>query len=233
MTLTTRVTWADLGHVPCQEQQAGPQRLRPGQRGTPSDPGIGIVITPSFDAVWLVRRTRLPLIVQDCPVCSSSRYSSTGKFRVNANGKLLDVWLLMHCVKCTRTAKRAILQRVHVRTIPPAQLQRFTDNDPVLAEKRLIELATSARKQRVHLDWTGCWIVDRSSTLFPSTGLLSIAVRLIEPIPLRPAQVIAEGFGIPRAEVNRMIGKGEILSDRELRGKLSSGFSFTVSRGGD
>jgi hypothetical protein len=44
---------------------------------------------------WVVRRTRLPLLSLRCLDCrSESATTGQGRFRVNANGKLLDVWLL-------------------------------------------------------------------------------------------------------------------------------------------
>lgn len=45
---------------------------------------------------WVVRRTRLPLLSPRCVDCrSESATTGEGRFRVNANGNLLDVWLLV------------------------------------------------------------------------------------------------------------------------------------------
>jgi Domain of unknown function (DUF427) len=46
-------------------------------------------------ALWVIRELGLPAIVKACVSCRSTRHHPTGKFRVNANGKLLDVWLLI------------------------------------------------------------------------------------------------------------------------------------------
>ncbi|MEV1010220.1 hypothetical protein [Streptomyces sp. NPDC049881] len=41
---------------------------------------------------WAVRRTRLPLLALRCVACSHGHATvGDGKFRVNANGKRLDV----------------------------------------------------------------------------------------------------------------------------------------------
>jgi len=145
-----------------------------------------VMTRPPFDAIWLVHLIRLPMIVEDCPVCSSSRYAATGKFRVNANGKLLDVWLLTRCTNCNRTAKQPVLERVPVRNIPPAQLKQFTDNDPNLVTEILIKLATNVRKNRISLDWTGCWTVAQEPESSSTTGRLTVSVQLTDPIPLHP-----------------------------------------------
>jgi hypothetical protein len=42
-------------------------------------------------ALWVIRELGLPAIVKACVSCSSTCHRPTGKFRVNANGKLLKV----------------------------------------------------------------------------------------------------------------------------------------------
>jgi len=56
----------------------------------------------------------------DCPAGSAT--TGGGKFRVNANGKLLDVWLLVRCVSCHRTSKLTVHERTPVRSLDPAEL---------------------------------------------------------------------------------------------------------------
>jgi len=58
------------------------------------------------------------------------RFRCTGKFRVNANGKSIDVWLLFDCCSCGSTAKLPVLERVAVSRIGRTRLQAFETNDP-------------------------------------------------------------------------------------------------------
>ncbi len=62
---------------------------------------------PGIDrkALWVVSELALPAIVKTCVACRSTRHRPTGKIRVNANHKLLDVWLLICCDQCRRTSK--------------------------------------------------------------------------------------------------------------------------------
>ena len=71
---------------------------------------------------WLVCPTGLPLIRRRCLSCRSALYRADGKFRVNANHKLLDVWLLALCVGCGETVKLTVLERANVRAIDPTTL---------------------------------------------------------------------------------------------------------------
>src|SRR5215813_12452645 len=86
---------------------------------------------------WLVYATGLPRIRRRCLRCTSATYYADGTFRVNANGKLLDVWILARCVGCGKTVNLTVLERVHVRAVDPSTLTRFHDNDIELAAKLL------------------------------------------------------------------------------------------------
>jgi hypothetical protein len=42
-----------------------------------------------------------PKVVKNCPKCGGgSHFINTKKFRVNANKKYLDIWLIYQCEKC-------------------------------------------------------------------------------------------------------------------------------------
>jgi hypothetical protein len=73
---------------------------------------------------WLVCPTGLPLIRRRCSNCKSAHHRAYGKFRVNANHKLLDVWLLALCVGCGATVKLTVLERVRVALTAAGQRLR-------------------------------------------------------------------------------------------------------------
>jgi len=69
----------------------------------------------------------------DCRAESAT--TGEGRFRVNANGNLLDVWLLVRCVSCDRTSKLTVHERAPVRSFDPAELHGYRVNDPELVAK--------------------------------------------------------------------------------------------------
>ncbi|MFD5097218.1 DUF1062 domain-containing protein [Amycolatopsis thailandensis] len=176
---------------------------------------------------WVVVPTCLPVVLRRCHVCPSGRFRANGKFRVNANHKLLDAWLLVRCVACGDTAKLTILERVNVRSVRPRLLVRLHENDPALAAELLADPVV-LRRNRVALDWEGAW---RLSTGAPChQDFRDVSVRFAARIPVRPVRLIAEGCGLSRAEVERLIGEGKVVSAVRLRGKVSGGFTFTLKR---
>lgn len=106
---------------------------------------------------WAVRRTRLPLLALRCVACPAGRATiGNGRFRVNANGRLLDVWLLVDCVSCGRTGKLTVHDRVPVRSLPADLLAGYSAGSSSLAVDTLFD-PLIARHNRFALDWDGRW----------------------------------------------------------------------------
>jgi hypothetical protein len=181
---------------------------------------------------WLVMPTCLPLVLRRCHTCASPSFRADGKFRVNANHKLIDAWLLALCTGCGDTTKLTVLERAHVRSVRPELLDRMHDNDPGLAAELLQDPAVR-RRNRVALDWDDAWRLDTGDTGGPDHldgETIDVSVRFAARIPVRPVRLIAEGCGLSRAEVERLITEGKAVSAARLSGKLSGDFTFMLKR---
>jgi len=176
---------------------------------------------------WTVLPTCLPLVRRRCPACGADRFRANGKFRVNANHKLVDAWLLVLCTGCGDTAKLTVFERARVRTVPPALLDRLHRNDPDLAAE-LLRDPVLQRRNRIALDWTGAWRLDTGDAARPGPDAVDVDVRFEARIPIRPARLIAEGFGLTRGEVERLVYEGKAVSAIRLTGKTTGDFSFTL-----
>lgn len=178
---------------------------------------------------WVVAPICLPLVRRRCHVCSSERFRASGKFRVNANHKLIDAWLLALCTACGETAKLTVLERMKVRSIRPDLLDRLHDNDPGLTAE-LLQDPVVQRRNRIALDWDNAWRLDTGGSDHLDSELIEVSVRFRARIPVRPVRLIAEGCGLSRAEVERLITEGNLFSAVRLSGKLSGDFTFMLKR---
>ncbi|MFC4036444.1 DUF1062 domain-containing protein [Streptomyces polygonati] len=178
---------------------------------------------------WVVMPTCLPLVLRRCHTCASERFRTSGKFRVNAHHKLIDAWLLALCTACGETAKLTVLERTRVRSLPAELLDRLHDNDPGLAAELLQDLVVR-RRNRIALDWDGAWRLDTGGPDHLDQEVIDISVSFAARIPVRPVRLIAEGFALSRAEVERLIREGNLVSAVRLSGKLSGDFTFTLKR---
>ncbi|MEU3664205.1 DUF1062 domain-containing protein [Streptomyces sp. NPDC032940] len=178
---------------------------------------------------WVVMPTRLPLVLRRCHACAAGHFRADGKFRVNAHHKLLDAWLLVLCTSCGETAKLTVLERTPVRSVRPELLDRMHANDIGLAAE-LLQDPVLRRRNRVALDWDGAWRLDTGGPGHLDNEAMDVSVGFAARIPVRPVRLIAEGCGLSRAEVERLIVEGSLVSAVRLGGKLSGDFTFTLKR---
>lgn len=177
----------------------------------------------------MVLPTRLPLVRRRCHACASGRFRASGKFRVNANHKLLDAWLLLLCAGCGDTVKLTLLERANVRAVPPELLDRLHRNDLGLIAELLRDPLVRHRN-RVALDWDGAWLLDTGEPADPDADVLDVTVRFAARIPVRPVRLIADGCGLSRGEVERLIAAGRLVSAIRLTGRVADDFTFTLKR---
>jgi hypothetical protein len=184
-------------------------------------------------ALWVVRELGLPAIVKTCVSCRSTRHHPTGKFRVNANGKLLDVWLLIGCERCGRTSKIPVHERIHVQALDHERLVRFENNDPAMVRRVTMD-ATLARKAVHLLDWSGTWELDTDMPFYElerdDPVPLAVVVRFELPAPIRVVKLLMTGFGLSRTAVRDMVDAGRIRLPMAVDAKAREDFTLFVTR---
>ncbi|MEE4592342.1 DUF1062 domain-containing protein [Streptomyces sp. DSM 41524] len=178
---------------------------------------------------WVVMPTCLPLVRRRCHACASERFRANGKFRVNANHKLIDAWLLVLCTGCGETAKLTVFERMNVRSVRPELLDRLHDNDLGLTAE-LLQDPVVRRRNRIALDWNNAWRLDTGGSDHLDREVADVSVSFAARIPVRPVRLIAEGFGLSRAEVERLITEEKLVSAVRLSGKVTGDFTFMLKR---
>ncbi|SEM52884.1 DUF1062 domain-containing protein [Streptacidiphilus jiangxiensis] len=184
-------------------------------------------------ARWAVRQSALPTIVRPCPDCSGNRHRPSGKIRVNASGKLLDVWLLLSCVRCDRTSKVTVHERAHVSSLDPERLVAYENNDAAVV-RELTMNASLATRNGYRLDWTDSWTVEARTPLHSLDDPTPLTVRVVFdlPAPVRVERLLMLGLGLSRSAVRRMVGDGRICVPYALDAKAHRDFELTVRTAG-
>lgn len=62
-------------------------------------------------------------------------FINSGKFRVNANGNRVNVWLIYRCKKCKHSWNLTIYERIKPSKIQQEDYELFMENDYELALK--------------------------------------------------------------------------------------------------
>ena len=65
-----------------------------------------------------------------CGGCGKKQeFVNSGKFRVNANGSKVDVWLIYRCKKCKHSWNLTVFERISPSKIPPELYALILAND--------------------------------------------------------------------------------------------------------
>jgi hypothetical protein len=138
---------------------------------------------------WSVVALEAPRVHRRCPRCGVKRwFFSSDKFRINAQKRRLDVWLIHKCEACDFTWNLTVLERVLPEDIDPARYRRFLENDR--HEAWACAFAGPG-------DRGVAWDVP-----IAGTGE-DIVVRLVHPVEIRLERLAARALGLPRGEVAR------------------------------
>ena len=84
-------------------------------------------------APW-VEKTDGIRVFHRCGGCGKKQeFLNTGKFRVNANGNNVDIWLIYRCKKCKHSWNLTIYERTKPGKIPTELFEAFQTNDAEIA----------------------------------------------------------------------------------------------------
>ena len=77
-----------------------------------------------------VEKTNRIRVVHRCGGCGKKQeFLNSGRFRVNANGNSVDVWLIYRCKKCKHSWNLTIYERTKPGKIPAEWFEAFQTND--------------------------------------------------------------------------------------------------------
>ena len=153
---------------------------------------------------WRVIALGAAALVRRCPACGRDRpFVSSGRFRVNASGRRLDVWLVYRCGACARTWNRPIHERVAPEALG-GDLERYHRNDPALAD--------------LYAGAGAAYTVDG-----PVGRPLRARLAVERPVPVRLDRLLARRLGVSRAQVAQLVS-----TDAPLRRPVRHGTELLI-----
>ncbi len=185
-----------------------------------------------------VRWTIVPRIAPqpwlNCPRCHGiRRFGSSGKIRVNANGKRLDAWLIYKCTDCDSTWNRPVLERRHVGTIDPLFLASLRANDPDLVHRLAFDIESLRRTAESVEAFDD--VVVRKEVLSQSTTpaqRLEILCAVPQATRLRVDRLLATELALSRSRIRNLQSTGNLVLSpegaRRLRTAVRNGMRVTI-----
>ena len=86
--------------------------------------------------IWEVKSLSLLPVLKYCKKCGRKNlFACSRQFRVNAQRRYLDIWLIYKCCDCNTTWNATVYSRISPQSIKPQLLDGFYKNDNELVEK--------------------------------------------------------------------------------------------------
>lgn len=99
----------------------------------------------SKEYTWAISPKNTPNLKRKCNRCDCNSFYCSNKFRINAQKKNLDVWLIYRCLECDSTYNLTILSRTKPESIDKDLFKKFAENDEETAWKYAFSLETIRR----------------------------------------------------------------------------------------
>ena len=165
---------------------------------------------------WQVSGESLPIVWRSCPKCGQkTEFVNSGKFRVNGNGRLLDVWLIYRCRQCKSTWNMSIYERVAPDSIERKEYEGFLQNAPELVRAYGTSRETFIRNGAEVLEAPGGYTVKRVEMPTPCAldGTEEIEIKMDGSLRLRADALFAQQLNLSRNQVKQLFERQQIICD--------------------
>jgi hypothetical protein len=159
-------------------------------------------------------------------------FESSGKIRLNANGRKLDAWLIYRCLTCEKTWNRPIFERQAVGDIDPVVLDALQSNDADWIRAETFNLGALRRKSQRIEEFSGFEI--GKELLEETSGWTTLDIELNVPFPIsmRLDRLLAGELQVSRSRL-QALHDGDLLqfgpgANGILRRRIRNGTRVTI-----
>lgn len=171
-----------------------------------------------------------------CGGCGTLKpFQSSGKVRLNANGRKLDAWLIYKCIDCARSWNRPLFERRTLKEIDPAVLEAAHFSTPDWVRVQEFDL-DGLRRHAQRIDEFGEVDIDKrdlGEAAMPGQIVIELDVAL--PTSLRLDRLLAGELGLSRSKLQSLHEQGLLVIEPArkdvLRRRVRSGMQVRLMRG--
>ena len=181
--------------------------------------------------IWQVRPAAVPDVYRHCKKCGTkTAFASSGLFRVNAQRKSLDIWLIYNCRSCGTSWNAAIFSRISPQALDHHTLEQYMVNDPALAASWAANLP--------FLRALGCEVsppeYEITGEAFSPTESVELQIHAPIPLPIRVSALLRDKLNLSRRDFETLLDKGRLTAPEGLdlrKRKLNGGICLRFNAG--
>lgn len=159
---------------------------------------------------WEIKAKNTPTLKRKCNRCSGNRFYCSHKFRINAQKRNLDVWLIYRCVACDSTYNLTIVSRTKPERIKEDMFLKFSENDENTAWAYAFSAETGQRNN-VELDYDSVEYdllhdnISLHDLLDAQEEVIAFQIHTRFEFGLKLTSVIRSCLGLSATQLHRMI----------------------------
>lgn len=187
--------------------------------------------------MWEVTPLQTPTVERNCNKCGGkSHYRANGQFRVNANGRNLDIWLIYKCETCDNTWNLTVHERVKPESLPGALYQAYLGNDAAQATRCAFDKSLLLRNQaQPCYEGVSLLIEGPSVDVYACPEPVEVVLRCgVEP-GVRLGKLLSQKLGVSHSACKRLAEQGVLsLADGGdvLKAKVRDGLTVRIGGAG-
>jgi hypothetical protein len=159
----------------------------------------------------------IPSVIRNCSKCKkNTEFYCSEKFRVNANQKMVDVWLIYNCVCCESTWNYPIYSRVHVNKINSELHQKFMGNDKSTIWHYAFQISR-LRSLCSDVNTEICYELRKEKELQSMMQNTTITISSQYEFGLRLDKLLAEIFQVSRKKVANLVQEGLLVLPNDIK----------------
>ena len=179
--------------------------------------------------MWNIAYCTPPTVLHYCKKCGRMcEFVSSGEFRVNAQQKSLDIWLIYKCIHCQATWNSAIYAHISPQYLAPALLEQFHSNDENLAWQYAMDTALLQKNGGV-IKMPAYQIIGEAISLEKP---VRVKIQSLYHLPLKVSAILRKKLGISQRELNALLLSKRIAASTGqdlMKCRLSSDITITIS----
>ena len=193
----------------------------------------------SLRVLWTLVAQDAPRPLRHCSRCGKMQpFRSSGRFRLNANGRRIDAWLIYKCTACDETWNRPLLERRPLAGVEATLLEALHRSDAALAQRVAFDIA-GLRRHCTAVEAPTDGIVHKQVVSQPAGELHRLEIRLGVPeaTALRLDRLLVRELGLSRTRLHALCAAGRLVllpeGPRALKRAARDGTCITFDLSGE
>lgn len=154
--------------------------------------------------IWNIKPKETPLVIRNCNKCNKKmEFYCSELFRVNAQKKSIDIWLIYKCTHCDTTWNMPIFSRIPPNSLGVELQKRFENNDKDLVWEYGFNYDV-LKRNNAEIRYNMDYLVEGDEIDEEADGQVHILIKSKYNLNLRMDKFLQNQLGVRRKNIDKL-----------------------------